>query len=61
MVIGASYLTGIIYCQTRKENPSQTLSDFRHHSYVVRPPANLALTVLAQNPYNGGLFLALEE
>ena len=34
---GASYLTGIINCQIKKENPTQTLSDFRAYFQVVRP------------------------
>ena len=30
-------LTGIINCQIKKENPTQTLSDFRAYFQVVRP------------------------
>src|SRR6266571_7733031 len=37
MVMGASYLTDIINCQTRKENPSQTQSDFGVNFHVVLP------------------------
>jgi hypothetical protein len=33
----SSYLTGIIACQKRKENPVPTLSDFDPDSYVVHP------------------------
>jgi hypothetical protein len=33
-----SCLTGIINCQIKKENPTETLSDFRGYFQVVRPP-----------------------
>jgi hypothetical protein len=49
MVMGASYLTGIIDCQTRKENPNQTLSDFTEDFYVVRPKSRRALTESASD------------
>jgi hypothetical protein len=37
VVIGTSCLTGIIACQTGKENLAQTLSDFDPNSHVVHP------------------------
>jgi len=43
--MGASYLTDIINCQTRTENPSQTLSDFGVNFYAVLPLFNPALTL----------------
>src|SRR6266853_4942523 len=46
MVIGASCLTGIINCQIRKENPSQTLSDVAVDFYDVRPGPNCFLTLV---------------
>ncbi len=46
MVIGASCLTGIINCQIRKENPSQTLSDVAVDFYDVRPWNYRHLTLL---------------
>jgi hypothetical protein len=46
MVIGASCLTGIINCQIRKENPSQTLSDVAVDFYDVRPLSFRKLTTL---------------
>jgi len=44
MVIGASYLTGIINCQTWKEKPAQTLSDFGADFHDVRPNPSHRLT-----------------
>jgi hypothetical protein len=42
--MGASYLTDIINCQTRKENPNQTLSDFRVNFHDVLPPMSSSWT-----------------
>jgi hypothetical protein len=41
--MGASYLTGIINCQTREEKPAQTLSDFGVDFHDVRPHRILLL------------------
>jgi hypothetical protein len=49
------YLTGIIACQIRKENPTQTLSDFNPDSFVVHPSTEEALTLPAIRPYDGKL------
>jgi len=51
MVIGASCLTGIINCQIRKENPSQTLSDVAVDFYDVRPTKPCFLTLRARVEY----------
>src|SRR6267143_6272637 len=59
MVIGASCLTGIINCQIRKENPSQTLSDVAVDFYDVRPTVFRSLTIRGTNLYNQSLRLAL--
>jgi hypothetical protein len=40
-------LTGIIACQTRIENPAQTLSDFDPDSYVVHPASRCDLVLFA--------------
>src|SRR6266446_6395707 len=52
---GNLYLTDIIDCQTRKQNPSQTLSNFAVNFHDVLPSQNPALTVCRLKPYNWGL------
>src|SRR6266853_6018785 len=54
MVMGASYLTDIINCQTRKENPSQTLSDFGVNFHVVLPTQTRILHFEQPSPVGNG-------
>jgi hypothetical protein len=55
--MGTSCLTGTIYCQTRKENPAQTLSDFDPDSYVVHPNAGDSLQIVSGSRIITGLFV----
>jgi len=46
--LDAGAVTGIINCQIRKENPSQTLSDAAVDFYDVRPAEREPLTIIAK-------------